>query len=78
MNILKVELQLQNGLESVDAFQPRMGAFGRFAIVQPLDVSIDMFFPFFTVDELLHPCRSRKCSIPRQKEQYSGQARVPP
>ncbi len=65
MNILKVEFHLQNGLESVDAFQPRMGAFGRFAIVQPLDVSIHMCFPFFSVEELLHPCRSWKCSIPQ-------------
>jgi len=65
MNILKVEFHLQNGLESVDAFQPWMGAFGRFAIVQPLDVSIDMCFPFFSVEELLHPCRSWKCSIPQ-------------
>ena len=65
MNILKVEFHLQNRLESVDAFQPQMRAFGRFAIVQPLDVSIDMFFPFFTVKELLHLCRSWKCSIPQ-------------
>ena len=42
-----------------------MGAFSRFAIVQPLDVSIDIFFPFFTVEELLHPCRSWKYSIPQ-------------
>ena len=79
MNILKVEFHLQNGLESVDAFQPRMGAFGRFAIVQPLDVSIDMFLSIFS--------RSRNCCIrvgagsavfPRQKGQYPGQARVPP
>jgi len=33
MNILKVEFHLQNGLESVDAFQPQMGAFSRFTII---------------------------------------------
>jgi len=55
MDILKVELQFQNRLESVDAFRSWMGAFGCFAIVQPLDMSVDMCFPFFSIEELLHP-----------------------
>ncbi len=67
MNILKVEFHLQNGLEGVDAFQPRMGAFGRFAIVQPLDVSIDMCFPFFSVEEYYIRAGARSAVSPRQK-----------
>ncbi len=58
MNILKMKFHLQNELKSVDAFQPRMKAFDRFAIVQSLDVSIHMCFSFFSIEKLLHPCRS--------------------
>ena len=63
MDVLKVELHLQDRLESLNTSCSRIGAFGRFAIVQSLDVLIDVCFPFLSVEEFLHPCRSWKCSI---------------
>jgi len=42
-----------------------MGAFGCFAIVQPLNVSVDMCFSFFSIKELLHLCGSWECIIPQ-------------
>jgi len=63
MDILKVELHLQYGWEGVDAFSSRMCAFGRFATVKHLDVSVNMRFPFFSVEELLHSRGSWKCRI---------------
>lgn len=67
MNILKVEFYLQNRLKDVNTFQPQMRAFDHFAIIQPLDVFIDMCFSFFSVKKLLHLCWSWKCSISQTK-----------
>lgn len=71
MDILEVEFHLQNGWEGVDPFRSRMWAFGSFATVQPLDVFVDMCFPFFSVEELLHPCGSWKYGIPQTKKAIS-------
>ena len=60
MNILKVEFQLQNGLEGINTFLSRMGASVGFVIVQLFDMPVDMTFPLFSVEELLHPCGSGK------------------
>ena len=65
MHVLKVEPQLQDGLESFDAFRSRMWARGRFTIVEPLNVAVDMVFPSFPVEELLHPGGSRKDFVPQ-------------
>ena len=65
MDILKVKYHLQDGLESVDTFPSRMRAFGRFAIFEPLDMAVDMCFPFFSVEELLHSCGGGKPLIPQ-------------
>ena len=72
MNILKVEFQLQDGWESFDTLRSRMGAFGRFAIVEPLDVVVDTCFPFFSVEELLHPCGGGKRLIPLTERAIPG------
>ena len=61
MDVLKVEFHLQDGWESVDASSSRMYALGRFATVKHLDVPVNMCFPFFSVEELLHPRKSWKC-----------------
>lgn len=50
MDILKVDLHLQDGRESLDTFRSRMWAFGGFATVQLLDVVVDMSSPSFSVD----------------------------
>ena len=48
-----------------------MWAFESFATAQPLDVSVDVCFPFFSVEEVLHPCRGWKGSIPHAEEALS-------
>ena len=65
MHVLKMEPQLQDGLESLDTFRSRMRARGRFPIVEPLDVAVDMVFPSFPVEELLHPGGGRKGFVPQ-------------
>jgi hypothetical protein len=71
MDILEVEFHLQYGWEGVDAFSPRMCASGRFATVKHLDVSVNMCFPFFSVEELLHSRRSWKCRISQAERAVS-------
>jgi hypothetical protein len=71
MDILEVKFHLQNGWEGVDAFRSQMWAFGSFSTVQPLDVSVDMCFPSFSAEELLHPCGSCKHGIPWTEEAIS-------
>lgn len=71
MNILKMEFKLQDGWEDVDTFPSRMCAFDRFAVVQLLDMSVDMSFSLLSVEELLHPCESRKRLIPQTERAIS-------
>jgi hypothetical protein len=71
MDILKVEFHLQYGWEGVDAFSSRMCAFSRFATVKHLDVSVNMCFPFFSVEELLHPRGSWKSYISQAERAIS-------
>jgi hypothetical protein len=49
-----------------------MWAFGSYATVQPLDVSVDIGFPFFSVEELLQPYESWKCGIPQTEKAISS------
>ncbi len=49
-----------------------MGAFGRFVIVEPLDVVVDTCFPFFSVEELLHPCEDPLAALEAQLGKAAG------
>ena len=71
MDVLKVEFHLQDGWESVDAFSSRMCASGRFTTVKHLDVSVNMCFPFFSVEKLLNPRGSWKCRISQAERAVS-------
>ena len=71
MDVLKVEFHLQDGWESVDTFSSRMCASGRFTTVKHLDVSVNMCFPFFSVEKLLHPRGSWKCRISQAERAVS-------
>ena len=64
MHVLRVEPQLQDGLESLDTFRSLMRARGRFTIVEPLNVAVDVVFPSFPVEELLHSGGGRKGFVP--------------
>lgn len=49
-----------------------MRARGRLTIVESQDVAVDVGFPSFPVEELLHPCGGRKSFIPQTERAIPG------
>ena len=53
-----------------------MWAHGRVKPVQPLDMLIDMAFPSFSVNKLVHPCRRWERRISETERAISGAGKV--
>jgi len=75
MNILKVELQVLNRLESFSILGPWMRALYRVVAGNVLDVFFDLFSLFGSVEKLMHPCDGWVCRITQTEWAVPGRSK---